>query len=105
MSMRRARSAASRVTASACPGICCERGAGTREIFSRDVQDLVRRVESGQRACGRLGTLRRDAGPGAVDFGERCVDITHQSAIKATKRLYSPAKPCIMRHEARWPQL
>jgi nucleoside-diphosphate-sugar epimerase len=30
---------------------------------------------------------------------------THQSAIKATKRLYFPAKPCIMRHEARWPQL
>jgi uncharacterized protein involved in outer membrane biogenesis len=31
--------------------------------------------------------------------------ITHQSAIKATKRLYFPAKPCIMRHEARRPQL
>jgi hypothetical protein len=31
--------------------------------------------------------------------------LTHQSAIKATKCLYFPAKPCIMRHEARRPQL
>jgi fructose-bisphosphate aldolase class II len=35
----------------------------------------------------------------------RIAEITHQSVIKATKRLYFPAKPCIMRHEARRPQL